>query len=42
MKESLGGVEEILSRMHAQLLEAAELVRGIEKRVQDTDESASW
>jgi hypothetical protein len=42
MKESLGGAEEILSRMHAQLLEAAELVRGIEKRVQDTDESASW
>ncbi|XZE33425.1 hypothetical protein SH501x_004209 [Pirellulaceae bacterium SH501] len=42
MEESLGGTEEVLTRMHAQLLEAAELVRSIEKRVQDTDESASW
>ncbi|XZE45766.1 hypothetical protein SH467x_001019 [Pirellulaceae bacterium SH467] len=42
MEESLGGTEEILSRMHAQLLEAAELVRALEKRVQDMDESASW
>ncbi|AMV32335.1 hypothetical protein VN12_09440 [Pirellula sp. SH-Sr6A] len=42
LEESLGGTEEVLTRMHAQLLEAAELVRSLEKRVQDTDESASW